>query len=177
MNEKENDIYTIAKNLLDETLKLFYSQDSILFDYKNIEKSIAERCMVFRIGVYMYTLMINSGLFPESTLDCEYNRNFDHPKGMYDDVAKKVVNIIPDLIIHKRKDKENNIVCMEFKKGSPKDEQELHDLKKLEYLTNPQKEYKYRVGFYVVLYRKRAKIKVYQHGRHKSHIDWEFEDK
>ena len=90
MSKKENVTFEDIKELVNTSLRLFYTKDSILLDYKTINDAIAERCMVFHIGWYMLDLMRNRDEFCWANLDCEYNRNFDHPKSMYTETFSKI---------------------------------------------------------------------------------------
>lgn len=159
-----------AKDLIDYALSEFYKKDTLLVDYKSIKASVAENCMVFRIGWYLLNKIQNDPRYAEISLDCQYNRNFKHTKGLFketeDGIREKLKDAIPDLLLHKRRDNAENLMVLEFKKGKPTKEQMAIDIEKLCYYTNQDNEYKYSFGFAIWLYKKnRAIIKVFQKGK------------
>lgn len=148
------------KKLLISALQEFYDNDAILFSF--CSGAVAERCMVFRIGHYMQNLIIfpNEALFRDLVLDCEYNRHGECVK-MVDGPTKG----IPDLLIHQRKNDNNNILCIEFKKKTASSSGELADEKKLEIFTSESHEYKYLYGFHIHLDKQGATVAVYKDGK------------
>ncbi len=178
MNFKHGITLTDIMDLVKESLQDFYSNDSILLDYYTENDAVAERCMVFRIGWYMLNRICKADKFNWADIDCEYNRNFDHPKSMYkltlDGISEKIKDMIPDLLIHKRRENENNLLVIEFKKGTPTATQKANDVEKLLYFTDTSKEYGYDYGLYIELHKRSATIQVYQAGKHKSHLDFSF---
>lgn len=151
------------KRLLECALQEFYEEEPSLFNY--VSGAVAERCMVFRIGHYMQNIMNNYSeqLFEGLILDCEYNRHGENVKTV--DGPKKG---IPDLLIHQRKNDDNNILCIEFKKGKPLQNDELEDIKKLEIFTSRSREYKYLYGFHIHLGNSGAEVGVYIDGEKKD---------
>lgn len=173
-----------VKALIEDALYHFYKNDGTLIDYKTENKAVSERCMVFRIGLYIQNYMSQKEEWSLLNLDAEYNRCFDHPKGMYkltlDGIREKIKDAVPDLLIHKRKKNESNIAVFEFKKGGPyaKNGRDA-DFEKLKYFTNPENEYKYRYGFWIVLYRERkADVYIFINGKEKSDkkYTWKMEE-
>ena len=164
--------------LFEGALQDFYTRDSVLLEYDTEEAAVAERCMVFRIGWYMLNRMQTLPTLSQADLDCEYNRNFDHPKSMYrhtlEGITSKIKDAVPDLLIHGRRSNENNLLVIEFKKGAPSAESVLVDEEKLMYFTDSAKEYRYDWGLYVELHKHSVGIRVYQNGQHKSHLDYTF---
>ena len=159
-----------AKGLIDFALNEFYQKDKLLVDYKSIKESVAENCMVFRIGWYLLNKIQNDPRYAEVSLDCQYNRNFEHTKGLFketeDGIREKLKDAIPDLLLHKRRDNAENLMVVEFKKGKPAKEQMDIDIEKLCYYTSQENEYKYSFGFAIWLYKKNcATIKVFQKGK------------
>ena len=65
--------------------------------------------------------------FQWADLDCEYNRNMDDPKMLNDDRR-----FIPDLIIHRRRSNENNLLVIEFKKKNADPQNKNGSILKLE---------------------------------------------
>ena len=173
---KQNITFDDIKNLVQHSLEDFYTQDSILFDCSAENEAVSERCMMFRIGWYMLTRMKTLEKFHWADLDCEYNRHFEdiksmHVFGLYG-YSQESKGIIPDLLIHKRMSDENNLLVIEFKKGTPSSERRNNDYRKLTYFTDTSKEYSYDVGLYIELHKNEAIVKVYQDGAHKKHLDY-----
>lgn len=168
------------RSLLNYCLKEFYSNDKSLLNYDTESKAVAERCMVFHIGWYMLDRLKTLAVMQGLSVDSEYNRNFTHPKGMYKqtygEIDEKIKKTYPDLILHKRRSNSENILVIEFKKGKAKQADRNNDYEKLVYFTDQNKEYKYKFGFYVELYKSgRAKVFVFQNGKRMSNLDYVFE--
>lgn len=173
---KQNITFDDVKNLVQCSLEDFYAQDSILFDYYSENEAVSERCMMFRIGWYMLNRMKTLEKFHWADLDCEYNKHLENPKLMHvlglDGSSQKYKGVIPDLLIHKRMSDENNLLIIEFKKGTPSSKRRDNDYRKLTYFTDASKEFSYDVGLYIELHKKKALVKVYQNGTHKSNLDY-----
>ena len=100
---------------VEDALQCFYLNDADL-----VHINAHERSMTFRLGMYLQLF------FSDWNVDCEYNRNFcmqDYIKYLVTTPnCKKYVEcklcgkkhagcrVFPDIIIHKRKDKENLLV-------------------------------------------------------------------
>ena len=159
-----------AKELINYALCEFYTKDKLLVDYKTIKDSVAENCMVFRIGWYLLDKIKSDPSYSEISLDCQYNRNFEHTKGLFriteEGIRDKIKDAIPDLLLHKRRDISENLMVLEFKKGKPTKEQMAIDIEKLCYYTSTENEYKYSFGFAIWLYKNnKATIKVFENGK------------
>lgn len=176
---KDNVTFAKVKQLIDHALIEFYTNDSILLEYDTEDNAVAERCMVFRIGWYMLNRMKSIKNLSWADLDCEYNRNFSDPKCMYIVDAgsnkTKKKNVVPDLLIHKRRSNENNLLVIEFKKGDPDPDDRDKDIQKLTYFTDPGREYTYSYGLYIELHRNNAVIQVYREGEHCNHLDYQWQ--
>lgn len=184
MLEKEMEIsFEDVKLLIENALYHFYKNDLKLIDYKTEDKAVSERCMVFRIGWYIQNYMSKHAKWSSLDLDAEYNRCFGHPKCMYkqtiDGIKEKIGDAVPDLLIHKRLENEKNLAVFEFKKsGSYEKSGRENDYKKLEYFTALTNEYKYKYGFWIVLYKnKKADIHIFINGKEKSDkmCKWDYE--
>lgn len=165
------------KYVVNHALKMFYQLDSELLNYKTEEAAVSERCIVFRIGWYIQSMLQVNEKYSEFSVDSEYNRCFDHPKGMYiqtlEGIKIKIGNAIPDLIIHQRKSNSNNLAIFEFKKaGSYAEAGRANDCKKLMYFTDPNNEYKFKFGFWIVLHKNAADVHIFQSGKEKSHLHY-----
>ena len=86
---------------MDEALSTLIKEDAPLFsfDMGNPERSIAHK-----LGCYLQPL------FENRKVDCEYNRHLDEIKR-----SRKRTPIIPDIVIHDRKDDGNNLLVIEIK--------------------------------------------------------------
>lgn len=166
------------KTLVNTALNLFYSNDSILLDFEEENRAVSERSLVFRIGIYLQNLMLIDDYFNDFNIDAEYNRNFEHPKSMYkitlEGIREKIKDTYPDLLIHKRRRNDSNLLIIEFKKGQPTSSQKNDDVQKLLYFTDIKNEYKYVYGFYIQIHRGKSKVEVYHKGKHLSHLDYEY---
>lgn len=168
-----------AKVLIDYALREFYKKDKLLVDYKSIKESVSENCIVFRIGWYMLDKIQSDPLYSGISLDCQYNRNFEHPKRLFreteENIITKTKNAIPDLLLHKRRSNSENLMVLEFKKGRPQEVDMENDVEKLSYFTSLENEYKYKFGFHIWLYKnQKAKIKVYQDGKEKASLNYDW---
>ncbi len=168
------------KMLLLYAFQEFYTNERDLLDYQSMDKAADERCMVFHIGWYMLAYMKQSPLFNDIQLDCEYNRLYTNPKiiSVYQSNKKKkeTIRIIPDMILHKRLSCSDNVLVIEFKKGSPDDRKK--DERKLRCLTDPCGDFAYQYGLYIELDKQEIRCNVFQNGEHISRLDfiWKFNE-
>ena len=79
-------------------IEKLYKEDYELFYYTTDDTIIYERTLSFRLGMYLQKL------FNDYNVDCEYNRHIDMIKTLKKD------RIYPDIIIHKRKTDNNNLL-------------------------------------------------------------------
>lgn len=153
-------LFTIekAKEIIDYALTEFYLHDNALVQYPKIKEAVSENCMLFRIGWYMHEYVQKDCNFDLLSIDCQYNRNFEHPKSMhrqtFSEISKKIKDPIPDLLLHQRGSNDNNLFLIELKKGKPNKDELLNDNEKLCYFTDQSLEYKYSYGFSIWLYKK-----------------------
>lgn len=159
-----------AKELVDYGLQQFYQNDKILLDYKTEYDAVAERCMVFHIGWYIQDKLIQMNKWSHIRVDCEYNRNYKHPKGMYNEVGQTIKNMIPDLIIHERRSNSRNLIVVEFKKGRTTEKDRSNDDEKLRYFTGVDGPYQYEWGFFVELMKEKARVFPYHKGIRKTNM-------
>lgn len=174
---KEEFTIETAKEIIDYALTKFYLYDTALVQYPSIKEAVSENCMLFRIGLYIHEFIQQNHCFELLNVDCQYNRNFYHPKTMYKQtlsgVNEKIKDPIPDLLFHQRGNNDNNLFLIELKKGKPKESELSKDVEKLCYFTNESYEYKYKYGFSIWLYKRNwAKVKVYSNGKERSHLNY-----
>lgn len=177
MPMKETFTLENAKEIIDYALSNFYSHDKALVQYSNIKAAVSENCMLFRIGWYMHEYVQTNCDLAELSVDCQYNRNFKHPKSMYkptlSGIYKKVKDPVPDLLFHQRGSNDNNFFLVELKKGKPDKAELLNDDEKLRYFTDQLSEYKYSYVFSIWLYKKAwVQVKVYTDGKERSHLNY-----
>lgn len=166
MNPKDEVKFEDIKKLVNAALEKFYKSDRDLIEMSDEENMISERCMVFHIGGYMKNKMGTLAKFQWADLDCEYNRDMENPKRIYED------RFIPDLIIHRRRSNKNNLLVIEFKKQyAPRDEKE-YDRRKLSNLTDQDGHYKYNYGLFIELGMHDVNVDVYQEGSLQTKLNY-----
>jgi hypothetical protein len=135
------ELISIVKKALDE----LYQGDADLLD-----RQVHERSIVFRFGLYFYELLKNSS-YSKLDLDFDYNRNMCDSKR----TPRFPDGIYPDLILHKRRSNRDNILALEFKTYWNKSHET--DIYKLRDLTNPQQQYRFKLGIAIILGKRREK--------------------
>ena len=142
---EENNMTSI-KRLIEKALDKLYKEDYNSLICLNHKKHIGERACVFRFGIYFSQILKREKQFKEYNLDCEYNRNYDDPKRKNNGDL-----IIPDIILHKRGNNDNNIVVIEFKGWWSDVKSQKDDIYKLKELVDPCGKYKYQYGYSIKL--------------------------
>lgn len=109
----------VRKRLL-AALQELEENDSVL-----LENDLSERCITFRLAMYL------QNVFPEYSVDAEYNRKGASPKTLR--LPEQCANyenndgapfVVPDIIVHQRGPDGPNILVLELKKTtnrSPRD--------------------------------------------------------
>ena len=138
-NQPQFQEHNEIKGLLEKALVRLYDEDVALF-----QLNAHEQALVFRFGLYFQEL-INSSRFKELTLDMEYNKHGENKKIL----PSRLKGIRPDIILHERENDENNILAIEFKKFETTNFES--DYEKLKELTNPNGDYKYKLGVFIQL--------------------------
>ena len=148
MNNNEKILISVVQKTLDDV----YINESYLLQMDSSERSI-----VFQFGRYFIKNLENYIEFRDYSVDYEYNR-----EGYDIKQCKKVINkdekqrIFPDIILHERGTNGNNIIAIEFKKSSNKVREK--DYHKLCELTDSNYKFKYNVGLFIILSKKREKV-------------------
>lgn len=151
---------------MEETLKMVKKALDKL--YKKEEEiflnDCSERNLVFHFARYF--IEDDKVLDKELSVDLEYNRNTNNPKRIKE--IEVSYRIYPDFILHKRNSNTKNILAIEFKKWN--NTNYTNDRKKLSYLTNQEKEYRYQVGLLIKLGKTREKVRctLYRNGESKE---------
>ena len=145
---------------------------------KNQYKYVSERSIVFRFGIY-FNDIFNKLVSQEYHIDAEYNRSGNNSKSMRDlNDPSKNINCVPDLIVHRRGNQNNNLVIIEFKTwwNCCQD----NDFCKLKYFTDSNNEYNYKFGVAIKLSecRNQCEIVICENGCKSKEINIKtFEDK
>ena len=134
------------KRLIEKALDKLYKEDYNSLICLNHEKHVGERACVFRFGIYFSQILKREKQFKGYNLDCEYNRNYDDPKRRNNGDL-----MIPDIILHKRGNNDNNIVVIEFKGWWSDVKSQKDDIYKLKELVDPYGKYKYQYGYSIIL--------------------------
>ena len=103
---------------LDSALGALIDKDAYLF-----ENNLSERCIAVRLAMYL------QGLFPDWSVDAEYNRHGGEAKklGLPPECANKrdehdKACVIPDIIVHTRGRDGPNLLVIEMKKSTNPDQ-------------------------------------------------------
>jgi hypothetical protein len=106
-----------VRSRLDRAVRKLLDNDECL-----IELDVNERTITHKLAEYL------QGEFPDWNVDCEYNRDGHKCKSLPLPPKKNVScadttaqTVFPDIIVHKRKTNDNNLLVLEAKKtgGSP----------------------------------------------------------
>jgi hypothetical protein len=143
-----------------ESLEELYTKDIDL-----LEHDVSERAITHKFAEYLQKRI------PHFHVDCEYNRNMDKPKSLYllerstekllkRELQKDKVNLenlssvstFPDVIVHRRRTNDSNLLVVELKKQNNRNNEE-HDFKKLSAFTENTgyNSYKYKYGVFILL--------------------------
>ena len=143
------------KPLIEKVLDKLYKKEPELFDLddtQEIKRHVGERVIVFRFGLYFQKELDECGRFSEYYLDCEYNRSGINPKKLEGDL------IVPDLILHKRKNNNSNRLVIEFKGWWNKNQ--IYDEKKIKEMVKEDGEFRYCEGYTILLEKNREQVKL-----------------
>lgn len=162
--------------ILKDSVQLLKENDNDL-----IELSVHEQALSHRIAHYFENLLSNYSWYRKSslTVDVEYNRSIYDEKTIpkeicqncekkkkqcyviKEDDEKKDLLCRPDIVLHKHKTHENNILIVEIKKKATGDDK---DFAKLTRFTCPEYEYKYRIGIYIGITKEKLIYKFFKDG-------------
>ncbi len=144
--------------LVDMSLNKLYEKDKYL-----IQNNSTERNIVFHFSKYFYIFFDKkySKTYDDLCIDCEYDRDGFDKKNILDD-SENEKNIYPDFILHKRgKDSNKNILVIEFKMYDNINTRELkRDIIKLKKLTDPNANFKYKLGLHIIIGKEREEVKI-----------------
>ncbi len=156
-----------------EALDTLYVEDSDLID-----RDVNERSITHRLAIHLERAFHDW----EFHVDCEYNRNGNNPKYIIlSQEDRRILNedisctdteaktAYPDIIIHRRRNNDQNLLIIEAKKGSEgMDDQwnqnEFLDRRKLEAFTSDRQDYCYRWGVFIRFQPDRAVVKWFRYG-------------
>ncbi len=128
-------IYKIKK-----AIKKLYKYDSDLIYRNNYEVTIS--C---KLSQYLFRM------FPKYDVDAEYNKHIDNPKIL------DWTEVRPDILIHKRWNDKDNLICIEIKKLT-NSEARNKDYNKLINFTDINKWYWYKLWVFIDFWDQEAKI-------------------
>lgn len=126
------------KNKIEASLKVLNDNDSIL-----LENSVNERTISSKFAMYLQSQF-------DLTVDHEYNKHGENARKVLMDIKecskkKKSDYVIPDIIVHERKNDEHNILVIEMKKKR----KDNCDIKKLEKFTEQSGIFGYKLGLFI----------------------------
>lgn len=153
MGCNENELTTILITSLME----FSIIELLNNDITLIRNNLKEECINHRLALYIESFINQHPEYGSYNVDLEYNKNKENPKLIL--LEGKPVPIRPDIIVHKRGSNERNLLAIESKKRSKR----KHDSDKLEALL--KQPYNYRVSCYVIFYKKRVLIELYNQNK------------
>lgn len=117
----------------------------LIKDCELIQRDASERSITHKIAEYLQRE------FPEYHVDCEYNRRGDEVKRIREQIGNlscqpdqtDAVTVFPDIIVHKRGIRSDNLLVIEAKKSNGASD--TKDREKLRYFTASD-EYRYSFG-------------------------------
>jgi len=129
---KDLDYYSldIVKQKVKDALKTLYQRD-----YDLIKNDINEQSISYRLAIYL-EMQFSEWKY---NIDCEYNRNKEDIKENNDAKPFK-----PDIVIHERKENDNNLLCIEIKKNNDSDDDKIKVINAIE-----NKDYGYKFGMFI----------------------------
>jgi hypothetical protein len=125
-------------------LKSFFDNDGQLLKLNASERSISHKLAEHLEKEFL-----------DWDVDCEYNRRGERPKTLprilFSDIKdddQEAKTIFPDIIVHKR-NQPDNLLVVEVKKSNSR-ESDDKDRTKLMAFTDPEGDYSYKVGLFIV---------------------------
>lgn len=132
----------------------------------------SERAISHRLAVYLERMLYERGvnrICPSLTIDCEYNRHLDGdkiqrvsdelvgiveaanrvPRPATDDESFYVFSVAPDIVVHQRRSDELNLLVIEVKKSSNRENPQYDELK-LSGFTASAEYFGYKLGAAVI---------------------------
>lgn len=138
--------------------------------YANFSKVIQiqglEQCVVALIYAYLFE-KIQASEYKNLDLNSEYNKNCNSVKS----TPNFPKGVRPDIILHQMWTNEANKIAIEFKGWWNNDSEK--DIQKLKDLTNPDGEYKYLLGVWVLLKKDAPSYKFVIDGEERDSLDAE----
>lgn len=142
----------VETSLISAICRLFWRDRALL------ESNIHEVAITHKLACYL------QDMFAYLDVDCEYNKHEENPKRVNQDEPK---SIRPDIVVHRRKRDDCNLLVIEVKKIGTR--QRNIDPDKLKALTDQNGNFKYKYGVGLKLYKNKDKdicpcIQVYEGG-------------
>lgn len=148
-------------NMLQRSVDAVYTNFSKVIQVKGLEQ-----CVVALIYAHLFQ-KVQSSKYKNLDLNSEYNKNCDSVKS----TQNFPKGVRPDIILHKMWSNDENKIAIEFKGWWNRNSEK--DIKKLKDLTNPNGEYKYLLGVWVLLEKDAPSYKLVINGEEKDSIDAE----
>lgn len=142
------------KHLLHSAVSATYAEADLMDKSDGESRKGNEQTIAFRVGIHLHELLKQTK-YSHLNLDCEYNKHGDDPKRIGEEVIR------PDLLIHSRGNDDQNILVVEFAGWWKNAEDLTKDKSKLEDLTDPKGQYKYRLGVLVEIQKEEPKYTYY----------------
>jgi hypothetical protein len=140
---------------ISRAFKSFFANEETL-----LEVNASERSITHKLAEYLQKEFQHKGL----KVDCEYNRHGQSTKritnldfGLLSTDDQEAKTVFPDIIVHKRKTDEYNVLVIEIKKSTSSDNYD-NDVSKLEAFTKQSGDYRYKLGLFVLLDIERKQI-------------------
>lgn len=164
------DDYEELRTLIEKSIIDLYRNESDLFHVepnetnKNVARNI-ERCKVFHFGRFLCNYIENSNILKNYNVDVEYGRMFENGKLAskklkiaYDEDSKEEIHdVVPDLIVHRRGNNDNNLAVFEIKCNYPNASSKKRDRIKLKkYIESLN----YKYAFYIELNENEGDFKI-----------------
>ncbi len=146
----------ILETIIKQALNSVYNESPNLInanvgDYENVHNH--EVAVVFRFGYYLIRLIDEMDILKHYHVDIEYNRNLHDIKLLK--VQNRTKRIYPDLIVHKRGQKDN-LLIIEFKSWWNRDQE--YDKNKVSAFMDEEGPYAYKYGLLIKFEKENAVI-------------------
>lgn len=161
---------------IENTIKSVYQ-----FDNQLIKFDVHEQAFAHRFAVYIERNIDLLTPVKKYAVDCEYNRAptdleiiFKNADGTFpisipsiDEYTKKnnIRIIRPDIIVHRRGTNKKNLIVIEIKKDANSGLTKITDAEKIELITSPTNDLKYKYGFEIRYSKSKMLVYEYQKGK------------
>ncbi|MBU3176293.1 DUF2971 domain-containing protein [Clostridium estertheticum] len=158
---KTRDLRSKLQRKVLQAIDMLYEKDEYLIrnnQNENRQTHVGERAIVFRLGIYLEGILKSDSKFVKYNLDNEYNGNAGEVKQL----PGHGNELFPNIILHKRGIKDENILVIEIKTWWNQDIRA--DIKKLQVFTDSSGQYRYKVGLSIILDKYKPTLKWFENG-------------